>query len=173
MPTTRPTRDDAVDYYFTYINKVGDGDIRVLLREQLVDTLNFLGGIDTARSLERYEADKWSIREVVSHLNDTERVFVGRAFWFARGFDSEMPGMDQDVAVAHSNADNRDWIGHIDEFRAIRESTLAFFDNLTPEAWERRGIASGNPFTVRGLAYICAGHVTHHCDVIRTRYLKV
>jgi hypothetical protein len=79
--------------------------------------------------------------------------------------------MDQNIAVAHANADSREWISHIDEFRVVRESTLAFFESLPDEAWERRGIASGYQFSVKGLAYIVAGHVTHHSEVIKTRYL--
>jgi hypothetical protein len=171
MNTSRPDRTDAVDYYFTYIDKVGAGDIRTILREQLTDTLTFFGGIDTAWSLHRYAPEKWSIRDIVGHLNDTERIFVARALWFARQFDTEMPSMDQNIAVAHANADSREWISHIDEFRVVRESTLAFFESLPDEAWERRGIASGYQFSVKGLAYIVAGHVTHHSEVIKTRYL--
>ena len=171
MNTSRHDRTDAVDYYFTYIDKVGAGDIRTILRDQLTDTLTFFCGIDTAWSLHRYAPEKWSIRDIVGHLNDTERIFVARALWIARRFETEMPSMDQNVAVANANADSREWIGHIDEFRVVRESTLAFFESLPDEAWERRGIASGYQFSVKGLAYIVAGHVTHHSEVIKTRYL--
>lgn len=170
--TAIPDRTEAAEYYFTYIDKVGSGDICEILRAQKPETLALLQSIDEDQSLYRYAPDKWSIREVVSHLNDTERVFVFRALWFARGFDSPLPSFDQEIAVAEAAADERSWKSHVEEFAAIREATLAFFENLPAHEWTRRGIASGNPFTVRALAYIAAGHVTHHSGVLRTRYLN-
>ena len=107
----------------------------------------------------------------VSHLNDTERLFVSRAFWFARGFDDPLPSFDQNQAIATAGADERSWTSHLEEFRAVRAATLTFFQNLPKDAWTRRGIASGNPFTVRALAYIAAGHVTHHMKIVRDRYI--
>ena len=165
-------RTEAAEYYFTYIDKVGSGDICEILRAQKPETLALLQSIDEEQSLYRYAPDKWSIREVLSHLNDSERVFSFRALWFARGFDSPLPSFDQDIAVAASGADQRSWKSHVDEFAVFRDATLALFENLPADAWTRRGIASGNPFTVRALAYIIAGHVTHHSGVLRTRYLK-
>ncbi len=166
-----PDRTEAAEYYFTYIDKVGAGDIREILRAQEGETVALLQGIEDDQSLYRYAPDKWSIRQVVSHVNDTERVFVARAFWFARGFDSPLPSFDQNVAVSAADADERSWKSHIEEFSAIRAATSAFFENLPAEAWTRRGIAGGNPFTVRALAYISAGHVTHHIGILKTRYL--
>lgn len=168
---TAPDRTEAAEYYFTYISQVADGDICAILEAQGTETLALLRGISDERSLHRYAPDKWSIREVVGHLNDTERLFVFRAFWFARGFESPLPSFDQNVAVAAAGADARSWSSHLDEFRAVRAATLAFFENLSTDAWARRGIASGNPFTVRALAYISAGHVTHHMRILRERYL--
>jgi hypothetical protein len=167
-----PERSEAAEYYFTYIDQVGAGDITEILRAQLPETSALFEGITDDQSLYRYAPDKWSIREVVSHLNDTERLFVFRALWFARGFDSPLPSFDQDVAVTAAGADERSWSSHVAEFRAIRAATLAFFDTLPPDAWVRRGVASGNPFTVRALAYITAGHVTHHARILRSRYLQ-
>lgn len=169
--TTAPDRTEAAEYYFTYIDKVGPGDICRILEEQLAETLPQLEAISEERSLHRYAPDKWSIREVLSHLNDGERLFVFRAFWFARGFDTPLPSFDQDVAVSVAGADSRSWRSHVEEFRVIRASTLAFFRNLPSEAWTRRGVASGYPFTVRALAYITAGHVTHHMGILKERYL--
>lgn len=169
--TTAPDRTEAAEYYFTYIDKVGPGDICRILEEQLAETLPQLEAISEERSLHRYAPDKWSIREVLSHLNDGERLFVFRGFWFARGFDTPLPSFDQDVAVSVAGADSRSWRSHVEEFRVIRASTLAFFRNLPSEAWTRRGVASGYPFTVRALAYITAGHVTHHMGILKERYL--
>jgi hypothetical protein len=169
--TTMPARTEAADYYFTYIDKVGRGDICATLEAQTGDTVGFLRGISDERSLHRYAPDKWSIREVVGHLNDAERLFVFRAFWFARGFDTSLPSFDQDIAVMSAGSDARSWTSLIDEFQTVRAASLSLFDNLSAEAWMRRGTASGNPFTVRALAYIVAGHVAHHVGIVRERYL--
>ena len=115
--------------------------------------------------------DKWTVRELLNHINDTERLFVARAFWFARGFDSPLPSFDQLVAATAAEADARAWSTHVEEFTTIRAATLTFFENLPADAWMRRGIASDNPFTVRALAYLAAGHVIHHAAILRSRYL--
>lgn len=168
--TTAPDQTEAAEYYFGYIRQVTGTDICAILAAQRDETLAVLDGISEEGSLHRYAPGKWSVREVVSHLNDTERLFISRAFWFARGFDTPLPSFDQDVAVAAAAADARSWRSHVDEFRAVRDATLAFVLGLPEEAWSRRGIASGNPFTVRALAFIAAGHVTHHLRILRDRY---
>lgn len=169
---TRPVAGEAAEYYFTYINKVPEGDIRHLLHEQLSQTLALLESIDDGRSRYRYAPGKWSMRELLGHVNDTERMFVFRAFWFARGFDGPLPSFDQDRAAAQASADARSWHSHIEEFRAVRAATVAFFDSLPDDDWARGGIASDNPVTVRALGYITAGHVAHHMAVLRARYLQ-
>jgi DinB superfamily len=169
--TATPERSEAAEYYFTYIDQVPSGDICGILKAQLPETLALLRGISEEQSLGRYVAGKWSIREVMGHVNDTERLFAFRALWFARGFDSPLPSFDQDVAVASAQSNERTWSSHLDEFQAVRAATLALFQNMSSDAWLRRGIASGNPFTVRALAYIAAGHVAHHMRIVRERYL--
>ena len=166
----RPDRTESAEYYFTYIDQVPDGDICEILRAQSAGVLNLLELISEEQSLHRYAPGKWSIREVLSHLNDGERLFVFRAFWFARGFDTPLPSFDQNVAVATAGADERSWRSHVEEFHAVREATLTFFQTLPPDAWTRRGIASDNPFSVRALAYIAAGHVAHHVRILREQY---
>ena len=168
----RPERAEAAPYYFTYIDKVPDGDVRAIMRAQASEIVSWAHGITEEMSTHRYAADKWSIREVLGHVNDCERLFVMRAFWFARGFDSPLPSFDQNVAMAVSGAHARSWQSHVDEFHAQRAATLAFFDALPDAAWDRRGIASDNPFTVRALAYMVPGHVLHHLDIVRQRYLE-
>jgi hypothetical protein len=172
LTTTAPDRSEAAEYYFTYINQVPPGDIIQILDAQAQDYVDLLKGISEEHSLHRYEPGKWSIREVAAHINDTERLFCMRAFWFARGFDSPLPSFDQNVAMATCAADTRLLESHIDEFRAIRSATLTLFGNLPEEAWLRSGIASGNPFTVHALAFIAAGHVVHHSKILKERYLK-
>lgn len=168
---TRPDPSEAAEFYFTYIDKVPPGDVRGFLAGQAAETLTLLRGISEAQSLHRYAPGKWTIREVVSHMNDAERVFAFRAFWFARGFESPLASFDQDVAMPLAFADRRAWDDHLDEFAAVRAATVALFDGMQDSVWDRRGIASGMPVTVRALAYICAGHVAHHLDMLRTRYL--
>jgi hypothetical protein len=168
---TRPDRSEAAEYYFTYIDKVRDDDILRVLDAQASEALSFFQSIPDSRSLHRYGPDKWTIREVLAHLNDTERLFLSRAFWCARGFDTPLPSFDQHVAIAHCGANEQPWNSHIEAFRAARAGTLTFLRGLPDEAWSRRGIASDCPFTVRALAFIAAGHVTHHVEILRDRYL--
>jgi hypothetical protein len=164
-------RTEADEYYFTYIDQVTGSDICDVLEAQSTEAVALFRRISDERSLHRYAPGKWTIREVVSHLNDAERLFASRAFWFARGFDTPLPSFEQDIAVAHAGANERSWTSHVDEFIAIRAATLALFQHLPDAAWTRRGVASGKAFTVRALAYISAGHVTHHLRILKERYL--
>jgi hypothetical protein len=167
----RPGRDEAADYYFKYIELVPEGDVNGVLAAQLPESLTLFSSISEEASRQRYAPGKWTIRQVLAHLNDTERLFVFRALWFARGQEPPLPSFDQDVCSQHDDADARSWRSLVEEFEAIRSSTLGFFGHLPSDAWSRRGLASGNPFSVRALAYIAAGHVTHHAVILRERYL--
>ena len=164
-------RDEAAPYYFNYIDKVPAGDVIDIFAQQLEEFPAFLEAISEEQSLYRYEAGKWTIRQVLSHINDAERLFLSRAFWFARGFDSPLPSFDQEVAIAAAAANEIPWSEHIEEFRTIRQSTLSFFRHLPPDAWQRRGVASDLPFTIRALAHIIAGHTLHHWQMVESRYL--
>ena len=167
----RPDRTEAADYYFKYIDLVPVGDIRDTLETQRSSMATLLESIPLDRIDYRYEPDKWSVREVLGHLNDTERLFTLRAFWFARGFDTPLPSFDQHVAMQHAGANGRPWNSLVEEFQALRASTALFFRHLPLDAWLRRGVASDCPFTVRALAYLGAGHVIHHVNILRARYL--
>lgn len=167
----RPASNEAASYYFTYINRIQSDDILAALENQLGETAGFLSEISEEKSLYRYAPDKWSLRELLNHVNDTERLFVFRALWFARGFKEPLPSFDQNIAVDNSGAEAVAWRDMVAEFRSNRESSVSLFRSLPGEAWDRAGIASDNPFTVRALAYIVAGHVAHHVDVIRRLYL--
>jgi hypothetical protein len=173
MHTTsqRPARGEVGDYYFTYIDQVADGDIRELLTAQATDALEFFRSIPEARTLHRYAPGKWSIREVLAHVNDCERLFAFRAFWFARGFETPLPSFEQEIAAAAAGADERSWRSHVDEFTVVRAATMALFRELPEAAWRRTGIASGNPFSVRSLAYVAVGHVNHHIRIVKAAYL--
>lgn len=169
--TGRPGPEEAAAYYFTYINKVeGDDPLRVM-ENQLNAYLPMLESITEVKSLHRYEPGKWSLRQVVSHLADTERAFTFRALWFARGFDTPLPSYDPDTSAAGAAADLVPWSAHVQELLRVRQATVSLFQNLPAEAWMRAGIASGYTFTVRALAFIIAGHVEHHFRIVREKYL--
>jgi DinB family protein len=171
MRIGRPDRNEAGEYYFTYIDRIQEEDICAVLEAQHIGTLGALRAVTDAASKHRYAPGKWSLREVLGHLNDTERLFLFRAFWFARGFDTPLPSFDQNVAMAASDADARSWSSLIEEFDAVRRGSISLFRSLPADAWLRRGVASGNPFSVRALAYLGAGHVDHHMVIVRDRYL--
>ena len=167
----RPAATDAAPFHFTYIDKVEGDDCLAAMTAQLDEALALFSGISEEKSLHRSAPEKWNIRQVLSHLNDTERIFVMRAMWFARGFDTPLPSFDQNIAVTGAEPDRLSWAVHVEEFRHIRQATIDFFRNLQPEAWTRRGIASGNPVTVLSLGFMVPGHVTHHMAILRDRYL--
>lgn len=165
-----PQKSEAPPYYFTYIDRIADEDIVSALEKQSQEMLGFVRGISDERSLHRYASDKWSIRQVLSHISDCERLFVFRAFWFGRGFDSPLPSFDQNIGVAGAGADGIAWSRHVEEFQAVRLATLAFVRNLPEEAWMREGVASGNRFSVRAMLYLACGHVAHHRTILEERY---
>jgi hypothetical protein len=167
----RPESTEAATYYFPYIDLVPGEDPLHEIESQLESSIELLAGISEQKSLYRYAPEKWSIRQLLNHITDTERAFAFRALWFARGFSSPLPGYDQEIAAAGASADSVSWANHIEDFRCVRLSTISLFKNLPAEAWQRTGIASNNPFTVRALAFIIPGHVSHHLSVLRTRYL--
>ena len=168
----RPAPTEAASYYFNYIDRVEGDDVLSVLNSQLDETVQFLSTVSEEKSHHRYAPDKWSLREMLNHVNDAERLFVFRALWFARGFEEPLPSFDQEIAVNNSGADDVAWKDMVEEFKSLRQSTLSFFRSLPEVAWSRAGVASGYPFTVRALAFIIAGHVAHHVDVIRRLYLS-
>lgn len=166
----KPGKNEATEYWFGYIDQVANGDILEMLREQRDQALRSLALVDESRSCHRYADHKWSIRQLVAHISDCERLFVFRAFWFARGFQSELPSFDDTVATIGAESDRMSWAHHLREFDAVRSATIAFFEGIPAAAWDRTGIASGSHFTVRAMAWICAGHAAHHLKVLASRY---
>jgi hypothetical protein len=167
----RPQASEAASYYFNYIDLVATDDIMGELEWQLAEMVPFLEGISEEQSLHSYAPDKWTIRQVLNHVNDGERTFLFRAYWFARGMEGELPSMDQDICAAAAKGNDFSWATHVEDFRQSRLATLAFLRTLPPEAWDRSGVASEKPVTVKALIYILAGHVTHHRKVLEERYL--
>src|SRR5438067_1930709 len=115
----RPNDAEAAPYYFTYINKVSGDNATDAIESQLEESLAFFAEISEARSLYRYAPEKWSFRQALNHVTDTERAFAFRALWFARGFDSPLPSYDQNIAAAGAEADRVSWAAHIEEFRQV------------------------------------------------------
>lgn len=168
---TRPQTSEAADYYFKYIDLVTSDDIVPVFEQQMGEMLQFFSGISEEQSLHSYEPGKWTIREVLNHVNDGERVFAGRGFWFARGFTDPLPSFDQDISVQMAHANNTSWADLVEEFKYLRLATISLFKSLPAEAWDRTGVASDNPVSVRAIAYIIAGHVAHHRRVLEEKYL--
>lgn len=168
----RPEPSEAAEYYWTYINLVADHDPQAVMDAQIEEVDAACCAISDEKSLYRYAPGKWSIRQMLNHVTDTERAFLFRALWFARGFDAPLPSFDQEIAAKGASADTIPWHDHIDEFRNVRLATLSFFRNLSPDAWLRSGVASDKRFTVRSIAYIIPGHVAHHLRILRENYLK-
>lgn len=175
MPTatiSRPVPSDYPPYFATYIDKVPDGDVIDLLKSQIEDTVKTLSAVKEADAGFRYAPGKWSIREVVGHVVDTERIFMYRAVCFARGETNPLPGFDEKVYAANSGADAKPLSAHLDEFRTQRAATVSFLSGLAPEALLRRGTANNREYVMRAIPFIIAGHERHHMGVIRERYLS-
>jgi hypothetical protein len=172
MGIGRPQEDEAAPYYFTYIHRIAGDDILGVLEVQWEESLKFVPTISEEKSLHRYASEKWSIRQVLNHITDTERTTAFRALWLARGFESPLPSYDQITAASAARADSVSWAAHVEEFQHVRRSTISLFRNMPSDAWLRSGIASDNRFTVRALAYIIAGHFVHHVALLRERYLQ-
>ena len=167
----RPSTDEFSAYYTPYVARVPDGDLLVTLESQLGETLALLRGIAAERSLHRYAPGKWSMRDLVQHLCDAERIFAYRALRIARGDETPLPGWDENLYAPAAKADRRSWPDLIAELEAVRAATLALFRGFDADAFARRGVANGQPVTVRALAWIIAGHERHHVAVLRERYL--
>ena len=168
--TGRPAPNEADPSFYRYIDLVS-GDLLPALHSQLSEGSKLFDEVESKQSLTRYEPGKWSIREVLSHMSDTERVFAYRALWFARGYESELPNFDQDIAVANAEADTIEWSEHIEDFRRVRLASISLFEHLPAQAWARTGTASGKQISVKALGYLVVGHAEHHLKILRERYL--
>lgn len=166
----KPLANEAAEYFWTYIGKVGGDDVVAELEKQADEFAALLRRVSEEASLYRYAEGKWSVREAVGHIIDTERVFAYRALWFARGLGGELPSMDQDVCVRNAGSDAVPMAQLAAEFVAVRAATMAMVKPLPSEAWTRTGVASGKPVSVRALVWIICGHVEHHARILRERY---
>jgi len=170
MTLGQPLESEYAPYYQGYVAHVNEDEILPVLRSQL-DALDvLLGGVAPERETYRYAEGKWSIREIVGHLIDGERVFGYRAFCIARGEKQNLPGFEQNDYILTAPYDRIDLEDLLAELRLVRLSNIAMLRNLDEEAWMRIGTANDNQVSVRALAFIIAGHARHHMGVLRERY---
>ncbi len=167
----RPAQDEHAPYYEKYTSRVPDGNIIETLENQIVETAKLLRSLSEEQAGFRYAPDKWSIKEVVGHLIDSERIFSYRALRIARNDKTPLSGFEQDGYVPAGNFDARSLSELLAEFECVRLATMFLFKNLDEPAWSRRGTASENEVSVRALAYIIAGHELHHVNVVKEKYL--
>ncbi|MDT4967498.1 MAG: hypothetical protein QOJ64_2235 [Acidobacteriota bacterium] len=172
LNTGRPGPNEYAPYYDKYISLVVEGEILATLRGQLNETLGLLEGISETQANFRYAPDKWSIKQLVGHLIDTERIFAYRALRFARNDQLPLQGFDQDQYVSNASFDDCTLSGLASEFAHVRRSTISLLEHLDDAAWKRLGSANDSEVSVRALAHIIAGHELHHMEILRSRYLQ-
>ena len=174
MPATaaipRPAADEFFDYYGKYIEKVPGEDALSALSGQIADTVRLLRPLDGARALHRYAPGKWSVKEVIGHLSDTERVFAYRALRIGRGDTTPLAGFDETKYVPMASFDARPLADMLDELESVRTASLALFRSFDAAALARRGTANDKTVSVRALAWIVAGHELHHRGLLIERY---
>jgi hypothetical protein len=169
----RPRADEHIEYYGRYIDRVPEGDLITLLREQVIDTVALLKGVPADREDYSYAPGKWTVKEVVGHMTDTERVMGYRALTFARAPGTALPGFDENAWTPAGNFGTRTLSDLIEEFQVVRAATVQLARTFDADMLVRRGVANGNDVSVRALLYIIAGHERHHVALFRERYLAV
>jgi hypothetical protein len=167
----RPENTEYFEYYDRYIRLVPDGHIVGILKAQTAATRDLLAGVSAAAADFRYAPGKWSLKEVMGHVIDTEWIFTYRALNFARGQEAPLPGIDQDAFMANADFSGLALPDLLEQFHHLRSANTALFGSFDDSILDRRGIASGYPFTVRALLYVIAGHELHHMNVVKERYL--
>jgi hypothetical protein len=167
---SRPAAGEFFEYYGKYIALVPDGDVRAHIERQLTDTAAYVKSRGDAWAMSRYAPGKWSVKEVIGHLADAERIFAYRALRIARGDATELAGFDENAYVPVGKFDARSTQELLEELAAARASTTAMLRGFDDAAWARTGTASGHTISVRALAYIIAGHERHHLSILKDRY---
>ncbi|MFF2480188.1 DinB family protein [Paenibacillus sp. NPDC058071] len=171
MINTVPSADEYTEYQSTYVRLVPDGDILAILREQLADTRALMSSLTDSQAEFRYAEGKWSLKEVVAHIADNERIMAYRLLAVARGDQTSLPGYDQDEYIATVDLASVPLAVLVEDFAAVRIATLSMLGLLSEAAWQRRGTANGTTISVRALAYIIAGHERYHLNILKEKYL--
>jgi hypothetical protein len=168
----RPGPTEYAEHYRTYVDQVPEGHIVATLELQVEDTLALLRSPAVAAKADyAYGPGKWTIKQVVGHVTDAERIFTIRALRFARADTTPLPAFDENAYVDQGGFEERPLAGLIDDFAAVRHASIRLFRSFSAEAWERWGVASGKDISVRALAWITAGHELHHRRILQERYL--
>ncbi len=172
LTVPRPEPGEFDSYYERYVSLVPpSGDIISALQNQLAETLRLVTEINEEKAAYKYAEGKWSVKELVGHIVDTERIFAYRALRIARGDQTPIEGYEQDDYVKNADFDNYLLADLAEEFALVRRANILMFQNLNLEAWHRRGVANNKEITVRALAYIAAGHEIYHRNILKERYL--
>jgi len=171
LPMTRPEKTEYDPYYEKYVSLVPDTDIVAALAAQPTELQDIFIALPEEKGTYAYAEGKWSLKEVISHLIDAERIFAYRALRISRGDETPIEGFEQDGYIENSHANDRSFGDLLEEFNLLRRANLLLFNNLRDDGWSRLGTASGAGVSVRALAHIMAGHVLHHVNVLRERYL--
>lgn len=167
----RPKQGDYMPYQETYIKTVEGNDILKVLEEQLKNVPDFLNSITEEKGRYKYAEGKWTVKEVVEHITDTERIFAYRALCIARGEKQVLPGFEQDDYVKEANSNNRNLSELIEEFRKVREANLSLFKSFSEDVINKKGSVNTYQITVNAILFIIAGHANHHLKVIKEKYL--
>ena len=167
---SRPDLSRVPAWYHGYINLVTEDDLMKVMKEQTVSFARFLENIPAGKQDFRYAEDKWTIKELVQHILDAERIFVYRALCFARKDATNLPSFEENDYAANSKAGNRDWNEMIEEFKTLRRSTEIMFASFDKEQLDATGKSNNNPIYVLAIGFIIVGHVTHHVNVMQERY---
>ena len=170
LSLARPAADESAPFYHGYIAKVPGEQIGEYLEAQTREVERLLGPLDDAAARFRYAPEKWSVKEILGHVCDAERIFSYRLLRIARADATPLPGFDENAYVPPAQFDARPLPELVREFQAVRASTITLSEGLPAAAWERRGQASGKAISARALIYITVGHLTHHLGVLRERY---
>lgn len=171
MGLTRPVPSEYGEAYATYLAGAPEGDLLALLRAQAEEIIALYAGLSEAQGAYRYAAGKWSLKDLLQHITDAERIFAYRALRVGRGDATPLPGFDEDSYAATAHADDLGVADLMADFRATREASLTLFRTLPAAAWDHQGTTSGKVITARCIPYILYGHAAHHLAVIRERYL--
>lgn len=158
-------------YYGQYISRTNTSTIAQALENGYTNVLQQLNALTPEQWNHRYAPDKWSIKELVQHLTDTERIFATRALCFARGETQALPGFDQDLYVQQSFADYKEPALLLEEYKTVRHATIAMYKGFSTDILQKTGTANETVFTVEEVGYITAGHELHHLDILKERYL--
>ncbi|HWC52049.1 MAG TPA: DinB family protein [Chitinophagaceae bacterium] len=167
----RPDLSRVPEFYHNYISQVPGNDLMEAFRKESPSFIDFFETIPPSKYDYRYADGKWTIKEVVQHIIDAERVFNYRALRFARKDNTPLPGFDEDLFAKNSKASSRNWNDLLEEFKSVRRSSEYLFDSFDEEQLESSGISNNHPNYVLGIGYIIIGHSVHHKNVVRERYL--